>query len=71
MVRSFLVVWQNLQNLRVLGSVIAAWGLAANQSSGGEKNCIAYSLFCIFVIIIINNISISFVVLLNCLYLNP
>jgi len=57
-------------------SVIAARGLAANHSSGGEKNPIVYSLFCVFIIIVINissiitSISISFVVVLNCLYLN-
>jgi len=56
--------------------VIAAWGLAANLSLGGGKNCIVYSLFCIYIIIIVVTIiiiisSISFVVLLNCLYLNP
>jgi len=39
--------------------MITALGLAANQSSGGEKNCIAYSLFCIFIIIIIIIIIIS------------
>jgi len=53
-------------------------GGAANQSS--EKNCIVYSLFCIFIVIIviiaiisgsIISISIYFVVVLNCLYLNP
>jgi len=41
---------------------------------GGEKNFIVYSLFCIFIIIIIIItiiIGISFVALLNCLYLNP
>jgi len=42
----------------------------------GEKNCIVYSLFYIFIIVIISSnssssISISFFVLLNCLYLNP
>jgi len=26
-------------------SVVTAWGLAANQSSGGEKNCIVYRFF--------------------------
>jgi len=49
-----------------------------NQSLGGEKNCVVYSLFCMFIIIIITNIttiingisiiiSICFVALLNCL----
>jgi len=57
-----------------LSSVIAAQGLAVNQLSGGEK----ILLFCVFIIIviIITNfssivISVSFVVILNCLYLNP
>ena len=58
------------------GSTITAWGLAVNQSSGGDKNCVLHSLFCIFIIIIIISssgisINISFVALLNCLYLNP
>ena len=59
------------------GSTIAAHGVTANCSSGGEKNSFVYSLFCIFVIIIvissssIISISISFVALLNCFYLNP
>jgi len=48
--------------------------IQGGQSSGGEKNCIVYSLFCLFIIIIvfiiINSSSISFVVLLNCLYVN-
>jgi len=40
------------------------------------ENCIVYSLFCVFIMFIIINsiissISISFVVLLNCLHLNP
>jgi len=59
------------------GSSIAAWGLAVNRSSDGEENCVVYSLFCIFLIIIAIiivicsiNISIHFVVPLNCLYLN-
>ena len=55
--------------------MIAAWGLAVDQLSDGEKNCIVYSLFCIFsiifVIIITISINISFVALLNCFYLNP
>ena len=43
-----------------------------NRLLGGVKNCIVYSLFCIFITIIISSsINISFVVLLNCLYLNP
>jgi len=36
-VQSFRGVLQNSQNLQFLGSVISARGLAANQSSGGEK----------------------------------
>ena len=39
-----------------------------DQSAGGEKNCIVYSLFCIFNIIIVITISssnISFVALLG------
>jgi len=46
-----------------MSSAITAQGLAVNRSSGSEKNCIVYSLFCIVIVII------SFVVLLNCLYL--
>jgi len=43
-----------------------------NQSLGGDKNSIVYRMFCIFIIIIITIIiSISFVALLNCLYVNP
>ena len=47
-----------------------------DHSLSGEKNSIVYSLVFIFIIIIIiiissSNISISFVALLNCLYLNP
>jgi len=36
-VQSFSGVLRNLQNPRVWGSVIAAQGLTANRSSGGEK----------------------------------
>jgi len=53
-------------------SVTAARGLAENQSSGSEKNCLVYGLFCIFFTIIITVIIaviLSFVVFLNCLYL--
>jgi len=73
-VQTFLRVWcisgalQNLENLQFLDSVVTALGLIVNWSSGGKK--IIYSLFCIFIIIIIFS-SICFVVLLNCLYLNP
>jgi len=52
-----------------------------NWSSGGEKNCLVSSLFCILlfifdvddviVVIIIVIIIIIIVVLLSCLYLNP
>jgi len=46
-----------------------------NQSLGVEKNCIVYSLFCLFIIItiiiIVTSMNIFFVVLLNCFYLNP
>jgi len=49
--------------------MIAARGLATSQSLGGEKNYIVFSLFCTF-IIISGSSSMSFVVLLNCLYLN-
>ena len=41
---------------------------------GWWEDCIVYSLFCIFIIIIISiiiSISIYFVVLINCLHLNP
>ena len=41
---------------------------------GWWENCVLYSLFCIFIIISSSsssNSSVSFVVLLNCLYLNP
>jgi len=47
---------------------------AADWSFSSEKNCILYSLFCIFFnIIVITSIisSISFVSLLNSFYLNP
>jgi len=69
--------FSKIHNFQVQGSVIAAWGLAVNRLSAGEKNYIVYSLVCIFIIIIIiiasnsRSISIissiSFVVLLNCL----
>jgi len=72
-------IWKNRQ---VLGSTIAAWGPIANWLSGGEKNSIVHSLFCIFIVVILiiiiiiissssSNISIYFVVFLNCLYLKP
>ena len=48
---------------RVLRSLLMDW--LCNQSSDSKKNCIVCSLFCLIFIII------SFVVLLNCLYLNP
>ena len=57
--------------MKSTSSVIIAQGLAVNRSSGGEKNCVVYSLFCIFIIISSSSSSsISFVALLNCLYLN-
>ena len=56
-----------------LGFGDCTWGLTAVRSLGGEKNCIVYSLLWLFTISIISSsISsiISFVVLLNFLYLN-
>jgi len=47
--------------------MIAARELTVNQLSGGEKNCILCSWFCIFIIVIIivsSSSSISFVALL-------
>ena len=45
--------------------------LTANCSLGGKKNCVVYSLFCIYIIIISSSssrsFSISFVALLNCI----
>ena len=38
--------------------------------TGWQENCVVCGLFCMFIIMIVS-ISISFVVLLNCLYLNP
>jgi len=76
-VRIFRGALRNLKNSQVWHSAIAARGLAVDRSLGGEKSCSVYSLFCIFTIIIviiitiISNISISFVALLNRLYLNP
>jgi len=60
-----------LKNLGVWRSTVAAEGLAADQSSGGEKNGTLYSFFYIFIIITIISSSIYFVVLLNSLYLKP
>ena len=60
--------------------MVSARGLASDWSSGGEKNCTVYRVFCILLITIVDiiiisciviSISISFVVLLNCLHLNP
>jgi len=47
-------------------------GLTVNQLSGGEKIIFYIVCFCIFIIIIISNsiISIYFIPILNCLYLN-
>jgi len=56
-----------LQNLWGPQSLLRDW--LRNQSSGSEKNCIGHNLFCIFIIMVV--IIPSFVVLLNCLYLNP
>jgi len=49
---------------------LGAW--LHNHLSGSEKNCIVDILFCIFITIItvVVAIIISFVVLLNCLYVN-
>jgi len=68
-----LLVQEFCENSRVWCSAIAARGLPVNQLLHGEKNCIVYSLFCILItaIIIIIVISITFIVLLNCLYLSP
>jgi len=49
--------------------MIAAQGLAVDWSLGGEKNCVVYRVFCIFIIMIVTSgIRISSVALLNCLY---
>jgi len=58
-----------------LGREFELFFWAANQLSSAEKNCTAYSLFCIFIIMIVttiisSSISISFVALLNRLALN-
>jgi len=59
--------------------MLSAQELAADESLVGEKDCIVYSLVCIFTIVFstiiissstISSISISFVDLLNCLYLS-
>ena len=62
-----------MSSRKPVGSTITARGLAANQPSGSEKNYTVYSLFCIFIIIGSSSInsSISFAVILNCLYLHP
>jgi len=52
-IQSFSGALQNSQYLQVWHSVIAARGLTANWSSGGEKNHIVYSLLCIFITIMI------------------
>ena len=69
-----------LWNLWISGeSMLSAQELAADESLVGEKDCIVYSLVCIFTIVFstiiissstISSISISFVDLLNCLYLS-
>ena len=69
-VQSFLGI---LQNMQLLGFAIAARRLAEQSVIRWWENCIVYSLFCILLLIIIisSSISLSFTVLLNCLYLNP
>ena len=74
-------VRRNPWNLWVLGNRWVLGSLLGDRlrswSLGSEKNCIMYSLFCIFIIIVViiisssTSSSISFIVLLNCLYLNP
>ena len=71
--------FHKIRKIRAIwGFTVAACRPTANWSSSGEKNCSVYRLFCIFIIIVViiivissSNISISFVALLNCLYLNP
>jgi len=73
---SFSVFWEFES---CLGQEFKFFLQAANQLPGGEKKCIVYSLFCILIIIVIIIISsssiisssISFVSLLNYLYLHP
>ena len=79
-VRSFSWVWWVLWNsrdhwnlwapgnLQVLQLLLRDW--LRNWLLGCEKNCMVYSLFCIFSNISSNG-SIFLVVLLNCLYLSP
>jgi len=60
---------ETLKNSWVWHSMITAWGPAADWSLGGENNCLAYTLFCTFIIFgIISSSSISFVA---CIRLNP
>jgi len=60
-----------MESAKSASSTIAAQWLAADRSLDSKKNCIAYSLFCIFSSSSNSSSSISFFVLLNCLYLNP
>ena len=72
--QEFGLIWGILQNFVGYGFHDCCLGQVVDQSSGGEKNCSVYSLFCIFIIIFIiiitsinSSITISFVALLNCL----
>jgi len=69
LVHEFELLWEVREIHSFWVSTIAAQELAVNQLSGGGKNYIVYSLLAIF--INSSSISIYFVVLLNCLYLNP
>jgi len=59
-----------LQNPQFTSPTVAARGLAANQSSGDEKT-VLYIVWFAYSIVVVVAVVISFVVLLNCLYLNP
>ena len=55
-----------------LGFCDRCLGTDCKSVIGWREKCIVFSLFCIFIIIVSSIIiNISFVVLLNCLYLNP
>ena len=80
LVQEFEYFWEFREFCDFWHFVITAWGLSATWLSGGEKNCIVYSLCCILIMIIIIiiftssviiSVSIYFVVILNCLYLSP
>jgi len=43
LVQEFELFWEFCEICDFRGSATAAWGLAANQFLGGEKNCIMYS----------------------------